>query len=156
MPEAQNKKLQHINEAKDGDTSYILHPDDNDLFFRTGKQIIESCQLGISIEVWIDELNSMVEHVRAWASGKNDRVRTCYCTPKGTKVVLFFSPNSAAFDFDLADCLSVLNLELIQKFNVGMVEVHQIPWNEIDRFVDTESTKLIYGEHFKPPAAVEA
>ena len=156
MPDAKRKKLQHINEAKDGEASYVLHPDDNDLFFRTGKQIIESCQLGISIEVWIDELNSMVEHVRAWASGKNDRVRTCYCTPKGTTVVLFFSPNSAAFDFDLADCLSVLNLELIQKFNVGMVEVHQIPWNEIDRFVDTESTKLIYGEHFKPPAAVEA
>ena len=69
---------------------------------------------------------------------------------------MFFSPKSTAFDFELADCLSVLNLELIQRFNVGTVEVHQIPWNEIDRFVDTESTKLIYGEHYKPPEAVEA
>lgn len=157
MPKAQHKKVHHkITESSDGDKPYLLHPEDDNLFVRTGRQIIHACRLGISVEVWLDELRSLTEFVRVWSAGRSERVRSCYCAPRGSVLLLFFSPSSPTFDFELADGLAELNLELNQKFNLGAVEVHQVPLNEIDRFVDTESALLVYGEHFKSPATVEA
>jgi hypothetical protein len=72
-------------------------------------------------------------------------VRAAFCAPRGTRTVLFFIPVSDRFDFDLADELTVLNMELVNKFNIGMVEVRQIPWDEIDRFLDPGSARQVYG-----------
>ncbi|MCC7290763.1 MAG: hypothetical protein IT449_01730 [Phycisphaerales bacterium] len=157
MPKAKQKNVHHkITESSDGDKPYLLHPEDDNLFVRTGRQIIQACRLGISVEVWLDELKSVTEFVRVWAADSAGRVRSCYCAPRGSVLLLFFCPSSPTFDFELADRLAELNLELNQKFNLGAVEVHQVPLGELDRFVDTESALLVYGEHFKSPAAVEA
>ena len=156
MPDAHKKPAGRIDETRDANTSYILQTKENDLFIRTGTQIIASCQLGISVEVWFDELTSMMAAVRKWASDNSSSVRSCYCVPIGPAVVLFVSPKSACFDFDLADRLAEMNLDWKRSFNVGMVEVHQVPWAELDQFIDPDSTTPVYGEHFKSSQTVEA
>lgn len=153
MPDAQTKKTT-ISEARDGDTEFFLRTGDNHLFIRTGKQIIDSCNLGISIDLWIEELTSMIQRVREWSTGES-KIRGCYCAPGVSRVIFFFSLNAQEFDFDFADRLVDFNLQLIRDFNVGMVETRQIPAAEIDRFVDPDSTRLVYGEHFKSSETVE-
>ncbi|MFA7236228.1 MAG: hypothetical protein WC058_05120 [Phycisphaeraceae bacterium] len=41
----------------DGDRPLILHPEDNDLFVRTGRQVIDACGLHIGVELWLREMN---------------------------------------------------------------------------------------------------
>jgi len=124
----------------------ILHPEDNDLFMRTGKQVIEACRLGISIEVWLNEFAAMAAEVAQWAGRHAERVRSCYCVPVGARITLFFSPRSDSFDFDLAELLAELNADLNKQFNLGMVEVRQVPFQQIDRFLDPEKALLVYAD----------
>ncbi len=145
-----------ISEADHGNDEYLLHPESNDLFVRTGRQIIAGCQLGISVELWLNELSSVMKRVHEWSDKYHDRIRTCYCAPSAGSVVFFFAPPSDRFDFDLADSLVELNLEVRRSFNVGMVEMRQVPWAEFDRFVDLEAGKRVYGDHFRPSPTVEA
>jgi len=133
---------------------FILHPDDNDLFMRTGKQVIEACRLGISIDVWVDEFNNMLADAKSWCTDHSDKVRSCFCSPVGARITLFFSPGSEAYDFDLAELLAELNSRLNKQYNIGMVEVRQVPWSQIDRFIDPEKARLIYGD--ERPASPES
>lgn len=148
-----------IREDRDADRPIILHPGDDDLFMLTGKQVIDACRLGISVEVWINELNAMLQKLRAWLEARRTRVRACYCAPRRTRVILFFVPAADHFDFDLADELAALNGELTKNFNVGTVEMGQVPADELDRFLDREQTPLVWGAdggHREPHPAVEA
>ena len=69
---------------------------------------------------------------------------------------MFFVPPGRQFSFELADELAELNRALIAGFNIGMVEVGQIPSGEIERFVDVETAQLIYGKPIEAPGPVEA
>lgn len=129
----------------DAERPVVMHPDSNDLFVRTGRQVIADSQLGISLELWIDEFNNLLAEVERWAEERHERVVSCFCAPRGTKFVFFFSPASPGFDFDLADQLSELNLHLCREYNVGNIEVHQIPWDEAGRFVRADTDKRVFG-----------
>jgi hypothetical protein len=138
----------HVNESQDGARQFVLHPADDDLFVRTGRQVIEDCRLGISIELWMKELSGVLDEVRRWSIERRDRIRACYCAPTGSRITFFFAPVGEQFDFDLADNLAQFNAELLHKFNVGMVELHQIPWDEWERFLTLETGRHVYGDDF--------
>lgn len=123
-----------------------IQPLDQDVFVRTGQQIIEACQLRISVDVWMDELQSLLDEVTAWAAHHADRITACYVVPHGARVMLFFTPATDSFDFSLAADLADLNVDVVRRFNIGMVEVRQIPTGELDRFVDPNAARQIYGE----------
>lgn len=152
MPKSSSKSKNalHIQEKADADRDYVIHPESNDIFIRSGKQIVAACQLGISVEVWINEIESLVDHVDKWCRDRSARIRACFLSPAGMKSTLFFIPKTGHFDFDLADELAVLSVELMNHFNVGTIELRQIPWTELDRFLNPMKAALIYGER---PAA---
>jgi hypothetical protein len=157
MTKAQSKQPDlHIDEATDGSRRVILRPENNDAFVRTGRQVIAGCNLGVSLELWLDELTSLIEFVSEWTKKKTASVEACYIEPRPRCIMLFFVPVSKSFDFDLATDLVELNAKLIKDFNVGMVEIHQIPRGELDRFLNPSMAKQIYGESRKPHQTVEA
>jgi hypothetical protein len=45
---------------------------------------------------------------------------------------------------------------VVNEFNVGMVEMRQVPWAETDRFLDPASARVIYGEELPAHSAVDA
>jgi hypothetical protein len=132
----------------------LLRPENDDLFVRTGRQVIEACRLSISIELWVDEVKGMFEFVSNWAQAREE-IRACHAS-FGSRIALFFVPKTDSFDFDLADALVQLNAQLVSQFNVGMVEVRQIPFAEVDRFLDPTSARTIYGEGLAAHPTVEA
>lgn len=143
----------HLRECENGESQIVIHPEDDDLFVRTGRQVIDACRLDISIELWVQEFRSMVEQVRSWAEERAGQVRCCYCVPRSTRMVLFFCPATAQFDFALADELVELNLALRQDFNVGVVEVQQIPWDEASRFFQSDAARWVYGQRMQSTSA---
>jgi hypothetical protein len=159
MSQSTQSKLEtlHIKEDADGHRPVLLHPEDNDLFVRTGKQVIEACRLGISVELWLSEFQAMLEEVQRWTAARAASVRACFAAARGARVALYFVPPHDQFDFDLAEQLAELNAELVKRFNIGMVEIYQIPWAELDRFINPKSARQIYGTE-QPAAhpAVEA
>lgn len=145
-----------IKAREDGARSVVLHPENSDLFVRTGNQVIDACRLGISLELWLQEMRSMCDDVSKWASDHSQHIRSCFCAPRGARVALYFSPKSRGFDFDLADELAALNGKVVKSFNVGMVEVRQVPWEELDRFLDVAAAVHVYGDKPSTRPAVEA
>ena len=151
-----NDELVRLREAADGDRKFLIHPEDDDIFMRTGKQVIEACRLGIGFEVWVDEVNSMIEYVRDWALQHSDKLAGCYISPRGSNVGLYFIPRSESFDFDLADLLAPLNRDLMKQFNVGMIEINQIPSGELDRFTRPDARRAILPHERITHQSVEA
>ncbi len=144
----EKKSAIHVRESQDGDRNFVFHLSDNDLFVRTGRQLIEACQLNISIDLWKQELDLMFAYVMDWCGKKHIHVRTCLCEPRRARLVLHFIPKSDGFDFDLADGITELDCYLSRNFkNVGLVEAGQIPWAEMERFVNPNLFFVIYGEH---------
>ena len=138
----------HVHELRDGERKSVFHLSDNDIFVRTGRQLIEAGQLNISIELWRQELDLMFAYVKEWCETPNRRIRTCICEPRRARLMLHFIPAGEQFDFDLADAIAELDSYLCRNYkNVGLVEAGQIPWNEVDRFVNYSLCFVIYGEH---------
>ncbi|MGC4030765.1 MAG: hypothetical protein QM754_03305 [Tepidisphaeraceae bacterium] len=136
----------HINETRDGDRSVVFHPENDDLFVQTGKQVIEACRLNISVELWQHEVTAMFERVREWAAERDNRIDGCYATARPTKLVVFVTPVSSTYDFDLADEITSLNRELLRNYNVGYVELAQVPRGQMDRFVHPQQVRPIYAK----------
>lgn len=146
----------HINANADGNRPIVLHPEDDDLFIRTGRQVIEACQLGIGIGVWLEEIHSLLEAVGKWAADHHQHVRACYASPRGGSIGLYFVPRSNSYDFDLADKLAPMNREWVNQFNVGMIEIHQLPENQVDRFILPNTKRIVFPNDRIPHQAVEA
>jgi hypothetical protein len=144
----------HIREGEDGDRQYVLHPDDNDLFVQTGRQVIDGCRLTISLDVWFLECDAMFNEVSEWAAKRSERILACYAVPRSMGMGLFFVPRSESFDFDLADQLAELNSNLVRTYNVGPVEILQIPANEKVRFIAPNTAREIYSGADRPRQAV--
>lgn len=148
MQESKSKnEAIRVSAADHAERQFVIHPEDDDVFVRTGKQVIESCSLGISIELWKEELKSLLTNVLGWLETQ-ETVRSCYCCLNPSKLVFFFITRAERFDFDFADALVKLNSDIRKSFNVGAVEMHQIPWDEAHRFIgtDTDLARRIYGE----------
>lgn len=155
--DVEKKSAVHVRESHDSDRDFVFHLSDSDLFVRTGRQLIEACQLNISIDLWRQELDLMFTHVKEWCEKNKSHVRTCLCEPRRARLVLHFIPKSDGFDFDLADAIAELDCYLSRNFkNVGLVEAGQIPWSEMDRFVNPHLYFVIYGENPVARGTVEA
>ncbi|HSV14457.1 MAG TPA: hypothetical protein VLI90_09365 [Tepidisphaeraceae bacterium] len=156
MPPSEIKNRQV--KVTEDDRQVVLHPENDDLFVQTGKQVIDACRLNISIELWIHELTALSAHVQEWARARSSRIASIYLAPRPNKLVLFVCPASKEFDFDLADEMAQLNTALTKNFNVGTVEILQVPAEELDRFVDGGGgkAKLLYGRQAESHQPVEA
>jgi len=153
--ETQNKNDPiRIAARSDSGRLVVLHPENDDLFVSTGKQVIEACRLGISVDLWLHELRGMLESVVAWSDEHRARVLACYAAPRATQTALFFIPRSGHFDFDLADELVELNTRLLREFNVGAIEVLQVPGHELERFIKPDQARTLYGGQTEPHPAV--
>jgi hypothetical protein len=141
---------QHIREDAHATRPFVFHPEDNDLFVRTGRQIIADSRLGISVQVWFEECQAMFTRVREWLASRSEGVSACYAVPRGAGMGLFFVPRQDSFDFDLADQIVELNVELERSFNVGPVETHQVPACELDRFIVSGTAHQVYPHAQQP------
>ncbi|NNM86723.1 MAG: hypothetical protein HKL96_13320 [Phycisphaerales bacterium] len=146
----------HLREEVDSHRQFVIHPTDDDIFVRTGKQIIEACRLEISVELWCHEFENMLLFVQDWCTKMSGSVRTCVCTVRPGRVMLFFVPRAEQFDFDLADQLTDLDMSINKDYRVGLVEVSQIPFDQVDRFAVVTETRLVYGEPTRTQDTVAA
>lgn len=145
--DAKKQSPTHVYESQDGDRNFVFHLAENDIFIRTGRQLIEASELNISIDLWREELDLMFGYVKKWCEEHATNIRACLCEPRRARLVLHFLPKTGGFDFDLADGLADLDMHLSRNFkNVGLVEAGQIPWDEMDRFVNHNVSFVIYGE----------
>jgi hypothetical protein len=71
-------------------------------------------------------------------------------------VAIYVFPAGNCFDFDLADEMAKLSSHINKSYNLGHVEAHQIPWGELERFLDPRIAVVIYGDSPAAHPAVEA
>lgn len=136
----------HLHEKSLSERQVVVHPSDEDLFVLTGRQVIKSCQLGTSVELWLEEVSRAEAFVAAWCADHSGKVNLAFLVPRPSQLALFFAHSDSQFDFDLADEMTELSSQLVHEFNIGMVDMYQVPKAEISRFVDQARAKLIY-EH---------
>jgi hypothetical protein len=155
MPKTRRDEAQHIHESPEHDPRVVIHPENDDLFVQSADQVIIACSLRISVELWLEELSAVFGRVRSKIEAHKSKIQSCFCVPTGGKLTFFFVSSSEQFDFDLADELGDLSVELMKDFNVGMVEAHQIPSSESARFIDPSAARKIYGDKLTTHSPVE-
>lgn len=141
----QKRETVHIHEHHVADKNVMVHYKDEDRLLLTGRSMINSCKLGISVETWLDELENAIGEVGAWCAERSEKVQQAYLVPKSPQLPFYFVQVQAAYDFDLADEITTLNTNLIRNYNLGMIEMFQIPESELDRFVSVDQSRKIYG-----------
>jgi hypothetical protein len=143
-----NKKRDatRIDHVDDAHRSFVIAPENRDLFVRTGKQVIAACNTQLRIERWLEVYEAMLGSVRDFAEAHADTVAECYAVPRNAKTVLSFVPRSQEFDFDLAGSLAELQLDFQQRFQnlVGAIEVGQVPAWDLRRFLDPLKAQRIF------------
>jgi hypothetical protein len=139
-------KPTRIDHDRDGHKSYLIAPENRDLFIRTGKQVIAACDMQIRIERWIEVYEAMLGSVRDFAQDHAELVSACYAVPRNAKTVLSFIPKTDSFNFELANELAKLQFDFQQRFVnlVGAIEIGQIPSWDLDRFLDVRAAEKIY------------
>jgi len=126
-----------IHENKDGEKTYILQCEDNHVIYTQGKQIIEDSKLRISISDWRQEVESMCHHIAQWVNTQaTSHITGWILVQKGSQLTGYFCPQSESFDFVLADELADLSIYIVRNFNVGPLELLQIPFKDRGRFID--------------------
>lgn len=68
---------QTIHHEVDADRQFLMHPQDNDLFVRNGRQIIDACRLSISLEVWVEEMKALGHFIRKWCEERSSKLVKC-------------------------------------------------------------------------------
>ena len=141
----QGQIAHHLHEREVSDKQVVVHPDDDDLFVVAGKNLIRSCRLQSSIELWLKELELAKNYIRSWCQVRRDKVIAAYLVPRPTRLSLFLVQQSDAYDFDLSDDVTDLDLDLNKDYNLGNVEPFQIPAAEVLRFVDLQQADQLHG-----------
>lgn len=125
-----------ISERDDAARQFLLNTLNNDSFVRTGKQIIDACELQIDLESWKSNVADLWLEVQALAQGQSDRVSAAYLIPRSGTVHIFLITRGRQFDFDLANALADLNVRLRRERGIyGDVEASQVPAVELPQFV---------------------
>jgi len=136
-----------IDELDDGQRNFILQKLGDDRFVRTGKQIIEACELQISIDSWRQNLAELCTEMWKLASARAGRIKACFVVPRAGRVHVLFVPLTGQFDFELADELAKLNIRLRrQRMMYGLIEASQVPESELGQFLEPAGLDLkVYG-----------
>lgn len=133
-----------LRESELADTKVVVDPLNRDLFVLTGRQLIESCGLSLSVQLYVDEAGLAVAELGEWAAERSNQVTSIHWEPRPGHLSLYVAVASEAFDFDLADEMTDLSLRLNREFTLGRVEVFQIPNDAIDRFVSSPERSRVW------------
>jgi len=142
-PKVQPTRIDHIHDAQ---RTYVIAPENRDLFVRTGRQVIAACNTQLGIDRWIEVYEAMLGSVLDFSVAHAKHIAECYAVPRNAKTVLSFVPKSDAFDFDLAEELAKLQFDFQQRFTniVGAIEVGQVPSWDLRRFLDPDAAQRIF------------
>jgi hypothetical protein len=134
MPDPDTKAQQpiQIDAVSDADRIVVLTPEDEDRFVRSCKWVAEASKLGLSREVWLRELHGLLSHVHEWATRHADRVKACIATQRDDQIAIFVVPAVDHYDFELSDLLTLLDVELAEKFRACPCDVMQSPAGALD------------------------
>lgn len=141
QPEKRNPSDVHtIDAGGDGFRDFILRKLNNDHFMRTGKQIIEACELHIGVEAWKQNMADLWSDITRFAGAHRGQVKRVYMLPRPGAVQVLYVTNKDEFDFDLADDLARWNIRIRrERLMYGEVEASQIPASELSQFVDDDA-----------------
>ena len=138
------EKVLRLKEADLGDARVVVDPLNRDLFVLTGRQLIESCGLQLSIQLYVDEAGLAVAELSRWAAARRAKIASIHWEPRPGHLGLYVAVASDAFDFDLADEMTDLNLRLNREFTLGRVEVFQVPAAAVGRFVGSAERSRVW------------
>lgn len=156
QPEQASTGHLHLHEEQVADKDIVVHPTNDDLFVLTGKQMIASCSLSVSIDTWLGELALAREAIAEWCQQRSAKITAAYLIPRPSQLAVYLVRDQSRFDFDLADESTELVTDLIRDYSLGMFELFQIPPDEVERFVDVSYHQPIYGQAGSTHRAVEA
>ena len=151
-----------VDDVRDADRRFVFSPYNNDVFVKTGRQVLAACQLADDVaaafRAWQGQFGVMLEFVADWANRQAERVRNVVVVGRGGKLILMLLPTDEAFDFNLAEASSDLRYDLMKLFSaVGEIDILQVPAWDWQRFFGPDEVIACYGPDLvDAPEAVEA
>jgi hypothetical protein len=142
-----------LHELQDAARNYRIITSDEEIFHRTGAQIVSACRLQMTVSAWLQNWDLAVEYVRKWCVDNADRLAIVLVDFRSGKTVFYVAPRSDTFDGDLADRQSELDLWLNTRGAIGYAETRQIPPWDLKKFVSSEALRVWPTDQTAPPEA---
>ena len=147
-PESAPDKREDVDTVKidaERDTRRFMLRENNrdDWMVKVASQLIDACNLQTNVQLWLQEAMDLEKRVSEWC-GTKPNVGDCFASYASQGITFFLVMDSATFDFALAGELASQTHQLPSVFNVGPIEMHQIPSDEADHFVNPQRDRRIY------------
>ena len=127
----------HVRESDE--RRIVLEKLNNERFVRTGRQMIEACDLHLAVTDLLSNLHELHHDAKKLAQKQGGRVKSVCMIPRSGTVHLFFITNGEEYDFELADRLAEMNLKLRRESKLyGDVEATQLPAGEVTQFLSAD------------------
>lgn len=133
------------------ETRVVVEPEDNDRFVMTVKEAAQACKKAVDDKNFQDDFRQFLIHLEQWGESQAAKISAIYVNiGDGVLNVLVCTP-SQAYDVDLDDTISDLDLELVDRFPWVVAEVMQVPASQCGDRSPFEKTIVVYGDGKRPP-----
>jgi hypothetical protein len=130
------------------DGQVVVTPKDRSTFVLSAEKAVEVCRDAVRRSELFEVFESrFLIPLHNWCLAHQDRVSACYIPFPGSHIQVFIVTNSPAFDFDLAEEVAALELELARGgWRVGVSQLPSANEEPLATFFKPEGALEVYAQ----------
>ncbi|HLN31557.1 MAG TPA: hypothetical protein VK395_27700 [Gemmataceae bacterium] len=146
MPKKLDASTQPIHLTFRSVESVLVEPDDEDRFMTTSQEAAFACKQASDKKEWQEDFKRFLHAVSQWCESHKDDVHNG-CVGVGDGLLnIFIRTKHKAYNFDLEDELTQLDIDLVKKFPWLVAEVMQLPSNINEDQLFSENAIIVFGD----------
>ncbi len=131
----------------------LVESDDEDRFLMTMKEAAHACMQAETEKKWQDDFKRFLHYVSQWCEARAESVRAGYVGVGDGSLNVFICTHDNAYNFELDDAISELDIALVSEFPWLVAEVLQIPGQIKEDQIFSENAVSVYGDGRATPKA---
>lgn len=136
----------HFARLSFSDGQVVVSPRDMDVFVISAAKAIEACQGEVKKDEHVERFSGQfLAPLHDWCLSNSDRVRACYLAVPSDHIPVFVVTNSRRFDFEFAEKVAAIELQLAQAgWQVNVLQLPDADDDSLATFLDLEKALQVY------------
>ncbi len=124
----------------------IVSTRDMDVFVISAAKAVEACQVEVKKDEYVERFSSQfLAPLHEWCLINADKIRGCYLAVPSDHVPVFVVTNSRRFDFEFAEKVAAIELQLAQAgWQVNVLQLPDADDESLATFIDLEKALQVY------------
>src|SRR5437660_1607842 len=108
----------------DGAAQVLIETEQQDRFMLTLHAAIRACQAFSHMDEFTEQFKKLHVKISAWLAAQDQHVSKAYLTARDSAILLLLVQKSAAFDQELEDALTDLDIEIAQDEEFNLIRLN--------------------------------